>query len=198
MLKHLKARLRGEQIRHHLAGSMPALNQRGMRAITHQRIGGALHIIKRINIAPRQQAGLGQIGRDNQRVIDQQRDQRIHRAVLQQLIARCRHHNRVNNHRQLRGQVTALLSHRLNHLARGQHAGLHHISANIAENRGHLSRHKSRGHSHNVLHAQRVLRGQGRDGRARISALLHDGFNIGLNTRAAATIGTGNNKHFTL
>ena len=197
MLENMHARLQRQQIGDDFIASMPALNQRGVRARFHQRVGGAFHIINAVNIAPRQQAGLGQVRRHQQGEVDQKRLQRVHRIILQQLVARCGHYDRVNQHGQLRGKLIARLGHRFYHLARRQHAGLHHIGTDIAENGGHLTDHKGGGHGAYILHAQRVLRGQSRNSGGGISALRHNGFNIGLNPRAAARVRPRDNQNFT-
>jgi hypothetical protein len=54
---------------------------------------------------------------------------------------------------------------------------------------------KRRWHGVDGLHAQRVLRGERGDGAGAVAAQRGKGFQVGLDARAAAAVGTGNGQH---
>ena len=98
-------------------------------------------------------------------------------VFVQQLIAGGGDHDRIDNH--WRARIGQCLRDMLNQDAAAQHAGFHNIRADIFQHAGNLAHHKGGRHPLCLVHPC-VLRRERGDGGGGISALRHDGFDVGL------------------
>ena len=183
-----------EQIHHLIAGQMPAFEQHGLRAHGQQLVGCRWQIRGVFQGAAQQPGGFVQIGGDQVGARKHLAHQHRHRFLGNQAVAAGGHHHRVEHH--MGGLVMRDgPGHHLGHLGGVQHANFDGVGADVVEHRLNLRLQKRRWHGMDVLHAQRVLRGQGRDRAHPVAAQRGKGFQVGLDAGAAAAVGPGNGQN---
>ena len=93
------------------------------------------------------------------------------------------------------GMAAQRLRHHPHHGGVVQHADLDGVGTDVAQHRVDLARQKLGGQRVNAAHADGVLRGDSGDGGGAKAAECGNGFEVGLNARAAARVGTRNRQH---
>src|SRR5579883_333187 len=91
--------------------------------------------------------------------------------------------------------MSEAVSHRADDAGIDQHPGLDAIGADVVEHGVDLPADKARLDAHDAEDAARVLRGERGDRRGRIPAQRRHRLDIGLDTRAAARIGSSDDEH---
>ena len=168
---------------------MPALNEGRAAKAAGEEHGGILLRALGIDLVIEQRHGLGNIGRDDGRQWEQAAGKRFGGVLCDQASARGGDHDGVDDDI-LCVPGTQAVGDNLDNLGRGDHADLDGAGSNIVKNGIDLRRDNVRG---DILHggdAERVLCGDGRDGRLGIQAVRRDGLDVGLNAGTTAGIGS--------
>ena len=183
-----------QQVHHQIARQVPALEQGGRRAQRQEFLHGAVQCVYAINGVAQQQRRLVQIGRDH----GGQREQLAHQHGCgfrgDQPVAAGGHHHGVQHH------VAQLVSadgigHHLHHFGRGQHADLDGICTNVLHHGVDLPAQDVHGNAVDAADTQRVLHGDGRDGRHAVAAQGAAGLEVGLYAGAATAVGARDDEH---
>ena len=171
---------------------MPALHQHRPAAHRQQRIALLFHFPFSLRVRRAQQrGGFRKIGRDERYLRQQLIAQRLDGGGGEQRIAAFCQHDGIQHH-VLHLIALKPFGHRFYNVRFGQHADLGGINTHVAEHRIQLRGNKIWLDAVDRLHAARVLRHQRGNHRAAVRAQRREGFQVCLDTRAAAGIGAGN------
>ena len=136
---------------------------------------------------PEKRRRLGQVRRQQVGAWQKMHDQRRARRRGQQPRPGLGDHHRIEHHRAL--VVTQGVRHRRDQTGLAQHADLDRVDADVAQHRRDLRGDAALGDWMHIGHRAGVLRGDGGDHAGAKDAERGEGLEIGLNARAAATVG---------
>ena len=173
---------------------MPAFEQHGGRAQRQQGGGGLVQRIGAVNGTAQQQRRLVQIGRDHGGQRKQLLHQHLHGVLRHQAVAAGGHHHGVQHHLQHLVAGNGF-DHHTHHVGRVQHADLDGIDANVLSHGVDLGAQHIHRNAVNGAHTQRVLCGDGGDGGHAVAAQRAEGFEVGLDTGAAAAVRASNRQY---
>ena len=172
-----------------LVDKMPTLNEGCATKAAGEEHSGILLRALGIDLVVEQGHGLGNIGRDNRRQREQAAGERLGGIFGNQPCARGGYHDGVDYH-VCRVPGAQAVGDNLDNLGRGNHADLDGAWADIVKYGVDLRSDDIRG---DILHGgdtERVLCGDGGDGRLGIQTVRRDGLDVGLNAGATAGIGS--------
>ena len=168
---------------------MPTLNEGCAAKAAGEEHGSILLRALGVDLVVEQGHGLGNIGRDNRRQREQAAGERLGGIFGNQPCARGGYHDGVDDH-VCRVPGAQAVGDNLDNLGRGNHADLDGAWADIVKYGVDLRSDDIRG---DILHGgdtERVLCGDGGDGRLGIQTVRRDGLDVGLNAGATAGIGS--------
>jgi hypothetical protein len=172
---------------------MPSLHQHRLGAQGQQGLAGAAQVVGRLDHQARKRCGFRRIGREQSSARDHQAFDRADRGFGEQSRATLGDHHRVDDGGDL-ARVIHGGGHGLDHDRVAQHAGLDRVGADLVEDGARLRRDHVQRDRMDARDAQGVLHRNGRDGRGRVAAQGGDGLDVGLDPRATAGIGTGDDE----
>ena len=145
------------------------------------------HILGAGDLLAEQHFRLRNIRRDDSRLRNQLRFQRLNGLIADELCAACRNHNRIDN------DIFELIGFNgirddLNESAGGNHADFYGIRPNVLNHIGQLLPQKVRSYLHDTCYAGGILCSQCGDGAHGIYAIGGHRFNVCLNSSASAGI----------
>ncbi len=171
----------GEQqpVDHLRAATVPAFYQQRAGALPHCRL-------------TTQRVEFGQVGRGH-RGDAHQPGEGGDRCLVSQSRTTGRDHDGIEHDRHARHRLESR-RHGVGSFGRADHADLHGVHADIGDDRVDLGDHHVGRNGVNALHAEGILRGDGRDRGHRVAAEHGDRLDIRLDARAAARIGAGDDE----
>ena len=172
------------------AGEMAAFGEHGATEARVQFSRRCSQVFDGREFAPEQQFGFVQVRRDERSQRQQVAGERADGARLQQNCAAGGDHHRVHDERRARA-VAEGFHHGANDGGGKQHAGLDRGGGKLGADGGDLLADNGWPRRLDAGDARGVLRGEASDGAGAVDAESGEGFQVGLNARAAAAVGAG-------
>ena len=138
-------------------------------------------------VAPGQRPRLHQVRGDHRREREEPADEGGDGVVLEQLRARARDHDRVDDERH--APVAEVVGDRLDQRPGEEHSGLGGIHADVVEDRVELRAHELGRQLVDRRHADRILRRQRDEDRRAVRSRRGECLEVGLDARSAAGVG---------
>ncbi len=172
---------------------VPALDQHVFRPHAQQHFASPAHLVFRADLGAAQGCRFRRIGGQQIGVRQHQRLQCIDRAFAHQGMAPLGDHDRVDHLEGRRRQQHFCDGFHGRNI--GQHARLDGIGADIVETGARLGGNEVWRNRHDIADAQRILHCQSGNRRHGVAAEHCHSLDVGLNTRPAARIRTGDNQN---
>jgi len=175
---------------HGIACKVAAFDQRRLRTGGNQRLGGRIHSSDVARLDAGQQFCFFQIRGDQEGMREQSGRQDLDGVRLKQARAMLADGNRIDNQRAL--EPSGDIAYRFDDLAIAQRSGFHGRRWHVFQDGQDLFSQQIGRDAFDAPHADAVLDGEQSDASLAVDAKLMKSFEVGLDSGAAARIGSGN------